>query len=112
MKRNYFEVCQKCGAHLDPGEKCDCEVSPEDYETCEHCGRIVEKHSLCNCTNRREFFKKVIEEGKKYNIPHKLQPSTDVTFDAIKGYKTYYDVAVLFYSAGVAAERVFQEGKR
>ncbi|MBR3784830.1 MAG: hypothetical protein IKJ77_00260 [Firmicutes bacterium] len=25
MRRNYFEVCQKCGAHLDPGEKCDCE---------------------------------------------------------------------------------------
>lgn len=25
MRRNYFEVCQKCGAHLDPGERCDCE---------------------------------------------------------------------------------------
>ena len=25
MRRNYFEVCQKCGAHLDLGERCDCE---------------------------------------------------------------------------------------
>ncbi|MCI6854735.1 MAG: hypothetical protein MR908_05375 [Firmicutes bacterium] len=25
MKRQYFEVCKNCGAHLDPGERCDCE---------------------------------------------------------------------------------------
>ena len=24
MKHNYFKVCELCGAHLDPGEKCDC----------------------------------------------------------------------------------------
>ncbi len=22
---SYFQICTKCGAHLDPGEKCDCE---------------------------------------------------------------------------------------
>lgn len=21
----YYKICQNCGAHLDPGEKCDCE---------------------------------------------------------------------------------------
>lgn len=21
----YFDVCPLCGAHLDPGERCDCE---------------------------------------------------------------------------------------
>lgn len=21
----YYNVCQRCGGHLDPGEKCDCE---------------------------------------------------------------------------------------
>ena len=25
MRRQYFEVCKNCGAHLDPGERCDCE---------------------------------------------------------------------------------------
>lgn len=25
MKHDYFKVCEWCGAHLDPGEKCDCE---------------------------------------------------------------------------------------
>ena len=24
MKRTYYRVCEYCGAHLDPGEKCDC----------------------------------------------------------------------------------------
>ena len=30
MKKNYFDVCPRCGAHLDPGETCDCE---EDKRT-------------------------------------------------------------------------------
>lgn len=25
MKRQYFNVCETCGAYLDPGERCDCE---------------------------------------------------------------------------------------
>ena len=23
-KHTYFYICEECGAHLDPGEKCDC----------------------------------------------------------------------------------------
>ena len=22
----YFTICPRCGAHLDPGERCDCET--------------------------------------------------------------------------------------
>lgn len=25
----YYRVCQKCGAALDPGERCDCEKEKE-----------------------------------------------------------------------------------
>ena len=25
MKNTYYKTCERCGAHLDPGEKCDCE---------------------------------------------------------------------------------------
>ena len=25
MKKHYFHTCPKCGANLDPGERCDCE---------------------------------------------------------------------------------------
>lgn len=27
IKRTYYTVCEYCGAHLDPGEKCDCRKS-------------------------------------------------------------------------------------
>lgn len=25
MRKPYFTICTECGAHLDPGEHCDCE---------------------------------------------------------------------------------------
>lgn len=25
----YFNVCNKCGSHLDPGERCDCSSKSE-----------------------------------------------------------------------------------
>lgn len=25
MKKSYFDTCPYCKAHLDPGERCDCE---------------------------------------------------------------------------------------
>ena len=24
MKYTYYRTCERCGAHLDPGEKCEC----------------------------------------------------------------------------------------
>ena len=24
MKKHYGRICEYCGAHLDPGERCDC----------------------------------------------------------------------------------------
>lgn len=33
----YGYVCDKCGAHLDPGEHCDCEVEKEQRK------KMVEK---------------------------------------------------------------------
>lgn len=32
----YFKVCPNCGAHLDPGERCDCEDAKEPVQRCEH----------------------------------------------------------------------------
>lgn len=29
-KRTYYTVCEACGAHLDPGEKCDCRKAKEE----------------------------------------------------------------------------------
>lgn len=30
MPHPYYRTCPECGAHLDPGEKCDCENDKED----------------------------------------------------------------------------------
>lgn len=29
---SYYKVCPKCGAHLDPGEPCDCEDEKKKQE--------------------------------------------------------------------------------
>ena len=31
MKSNYYTTCLRCGANLDPGEKCDCVIEAERY---------------------------------------------------------------------------------
>lgn len=28
----YYEICDKCGANLDPGETCDCEMQEEQKQ--------------------------------------------------------------------------------
>lgn len=29
-KKTYYTVCEYCGAHLDPAEKCDCRKAKEE----------------------------------------------------------------------------------
>lgn len=36
MKRQYFKICAICGAHLDPGEVCDCEIDNLTSKGCEN----------------------------------------------------------------------------
>lgn len=30
MHGTYFNTCPNCGAHLDPGERCDCETRTDE----------------------------------------------------------------------------------
>lgn len=39
MKNEYFETCPYCGAHLDPGERCDCKESRNAF-----AAELYEKH--------------------------------------------------------------------
>lgn len=43
----YYHTCTKCGANLDPGEKCDC-----DEERCPICGRKLQPNEKCDCQER------------------------------------------------------------
>ena len=40
---NKYRVCEKCGAYLDPGERCDCtmETNAEPVSAAVELGRIV-----------------------------------------------------------------------
>ena len=31
MNKPYYTECPDCGAHLDPGESCDCVAKPTEY---------------------------------------------------------------------------------
>lgn len=33
MDKNYYDTCPHCGAHLDPGEPCDCQENKKDGGT-------------------------------------------------------------------------------
>ena len=32
----YYKICPSCGAHLDPGERCDCQDEKRATRCCEH----------------------------------------------------------------------------
>jgi len=42
-KETYYKTCEKCGANLDPGERCDCDKEKGnvlyicDREKCKNC---------------------------------------------------------------------------
>lgn len=40
----YYKVCPFCGAHLDPGEKCDCQRAKGELdESGDYAGRVKER---------------------------------------------------------------------
>jgi len=43
-KSQYFKTCEKCGANLDPGERCDCERNRDVLYLCD-------RQKCTNCTN-------------------------------------------------------------
>ena len=47
-----YYICPRCGARLDPGERCDCEDhSPPDEEIRASCSRPIRRAS-----SRNEYF--------------------------------------------------------
>ena len=46
----FYTVCQKCGAHLDPNEKCDCEDAAEKEKKAREQMLVME-----NGTNQLAF---------------------------------------------------------
>ena len=37
---SYYRICPLCGAHLDPGERCDCQEKEEDRPGAVNAGTV------------------------------------------------------------------------
>lgn len=46
----YFRECPCCGAHLDPGEKCDCQEEKRHEKRPEATGQISSSQKMRNYT--------------------------------------------------------------
>lgn len=53
--KSYYRICPKCGAHLDPGEVCDCMKkplqvlpTPETATKIDYTYKISEKEAVVN----------------------------------------------------------------
>lgn len=44
MRKTMYKICPECGAHLDPGEKCDCGEEIMEKQTPPVAAAIVPKH--------------------------------------------------------------------
>ena len=55
-----YVVCDKCGANLDFGEKCDCEIKNEDALTNQRHPQKILKNSI---NHSRKFVKKNLIKG-------------------------------------------------
>ena len=40
MSSTYYDTCPDCGAHLDPGERCDCHENDDSDDTEKHTEQI------------------------------------------------------------------------
>lgn len=57
----YYKICDKCGATLDPNEKCTCEIERKEEQEQKELKRQVEftkmilKHSKRKIKNIKEY---------------------------------------------------------
>lgn len=63
---SYYRTCPECGAHLDPGEKCDCEKNPPllGSETASHVVNEAKKYyKIFNINSLSYLNEKVKNKG-------------------------------------------------
>lgn len=47
---SFYNVCPKCGAHLDPAERCECENAEQEQE------KIFEQYTVSPATGQVMFY--------------------------------------------------------
>ena len=70
MKHTYYTICPYCGAHLDPGERCDCpRASPGGYQYGNQTGARVYQ----NLPGLPEI---VFSRSKQQSDPGQIEPGS------------------------------------
>lgn len=69
MEGRYYDVCPFCGAHLDPGENCDCKNS-DKYVSIHMAARQVPRINIVW----------PVEDWTAYDRRHRLQEKRQMTF--------------------------------
>lgn len=55
---SFYRICPKCGAHLDPDEKCECESLEQKQEG------FFDQRTVCPATGQITFY-----WGRKEDLP-------------------------------------------
>ena len=72
MKHTYYTICPYCGAHLDPGERCDCpRASPGGYQMGEKSAPVQIVHP--NLPGLPEI---VFSRSKQLPAPGQIEPGS------------------------------------
>lgn len=112
MKKNYFNVCENCGSHLDPGETCDC-VRKETY-TCIYCGAEVEHDKMCKCSQRAKEMERYIRVAALLELDCNIAISIEELRRIAKIAKwKRLDMTYLAYNLGIVmASEVYKRGEQ
>lgn len=100
MKRQYFEVCRNCGAHLDPGERCDCEEAQQET-TCIYCGGPIDEWSVCGCKERERAFSADLTEAISCSVDLNSQLGADEMNKAHAASGGAFEFAYTMYKIGL-----------
>ncbi len=104
MRRQYFEVCKNCGAHLDPGERCDCEEAQQET-TCIYCGGPIDEWNACECKEREKAFSADLTEARIHSIDLNSRLTAEEMFKAKDASNGTIDFAYNMYKIGLIRGR-------
>ena len=84
MKHTYYTICPYCGAHLDPGERCDCpRASPGGHQygncTSTESGQVRKPDGYKSCTSAKSAPVQIVHP----NLPGLPEIMQDCPLDAM-----------------------------
>lgn len=73
----YYTTCPHCGAHLDPGERCDCQDHPENEDQERSNPNMNDYLAASNATSLLDMANGAIKERIDYEMGRVMQNISD-----------------------------------